>query len=150
MEDGQTAIGSTSRHSTRGTPALVLSKDPCRSSSRHSCTNFFKMPPNLRHWFVHAIGRCSDSFEPGELFRWKNGLWHNFKRRLWFSISLSARKQDRIIIFIDGLDEFDVGDHPALVKLVQRLCGSFPTELKICVTSRPGHSSPMLSVRNPA
>lgn len=52
-------------------------------------------------------------------------------------ITLSGRRQNRTMIFIDGLDEFDVAERPVLVTLVHDLCSGFPAEVKICVTSRP-------------
>jgi hypothetical protein len=51
-------------------------------------------------------------------------------------ISLLQERDDRLIIFIDGLDEFDSDDsHKALIDLVKDF--SSKPDTKICVSSRP-------------
>jgi NACHT domain len=94
-----------------------------------------KRPNTVRDIFPNEIAEISSTLahRRDELFSWTlQSLQRAFKR--W--VHAACTKSMKICFFLDGLDEYE-GDQESIVEFFKMLASDHPSQVKMCISSRP-------------
>ena len=94
-----------------------------------------KRPSLVRDIFPNEIAENNSLLAHKQDEKWKWTL-HALKRAFERWVSLAMKSAMSLCLFLDGLDEYE-GDHESIVEFFKDISAAYPSQIKLCISSRP-------------
>ncbi|KAH7346375.1 hypothetical protein BKA65DRAFT_399466 [Rhexocercosporidium sp. MPI-PUGE-AT-0058] len=95
----------------------------------------YKRPCSVRDIFPDEVAENNALLAQAENEKW-NWTLPALKRAFQRWVNVALKSSLNLCIFLDGLDEYE-GDHESIVDFFKEISTSYPSRIKLCISSRP-------------